>query len=194
MGFPAELRTHILSLLLPDVDKIRDRTGCCLYPTKAIESATIPIRHELMQQAGATSRYKWSDDPRSDDQNRDLKLYHETQVYMPLRHDLERCWPRVLQCSRQIYNEGLPLMYQKKTFEVDITREKLVICSRNLVVESSSRSMRADIAQDLSLLRTWIGNISSLDVFLHCTPNGLSQSIEYNFSALAAFVQRFQCK
>lgn len=189
MGIPAELRLHILSFLLPDVERIRDRTGCRMYPTAALQSATILIRHQLIQQAETTGTYRWSDDPRSEDQN--VKLYPETQIYMPLRHDLERCWPKVLRCNRQMYKEGLPLMYEKKTFEVDITRDKFVICSRSLAVETPPRYKRDGVTQDLNSLRTWIGHISSLDVFLQFYYQQASQSVADRFDALIATAQRF---
>ncbi|KAE9961504.1 hypothetical protein BLS_001912 [Venturia inaequalis] len=50
--------------------------------------------------------------------------------HIPLRHDGEKCWPKILQVNRQIYHEGVSQVHKDKTVEIGINPNEVTMCSR----------------------------------------------------------------
>lgn len=149
-----ELRLQVLQYLLPDerLVRIRKETGGNReHPTSNHRShvhvgpaMTIdeylhgwesPMQKFKVYQARQTSstyhRFELSEEYKED----------ALQGYIPLRVNLESCWPSVMRVNHQVYQECLPLVYNQKTFEAHIVNTGMSICSHEYQNYHSDKSL-----------------------------------------------------
>ncbi|KAL8958747.1 MAG: hypothetical protein Q9183_005777, partial [Haloplaca sp. 2 TL-2023] len=91
MDLPTEIRTHILSFLLPDRNPIACSTA--RSPTFAN-----PYRNE---------------DP--------LTWYPEASTNFHPRTDDLPCHPQILRANRKLYDEGFAYLYKRRTYTLDLS-------------------------------------------------------------------------
>ncbi|KAL8866353.1 MAG: hypothetical protein Q9174_006356, partial [Haloplaca sp. 1 TL-2023] len=90
MDLPCEIRTHILSFLLPDRKLIKCDTA-----------------HSVV------SERPWrNSDP--------LTWYPLGDTGFHPRYDNDSCYPKVLQANRQIYNEGFDFLYRQRAYQINV--------------------------------------------------------------------------
>jgi hypothetical protein len=79
--------------------------------------------------------------------------------YIPLRQNLESCWPNILRVNHQLYHEAIPLMYKGKTFKAEIDEERLQFCGHELSPNWTN--------QKSFDLNTKVGKVESIQLALH---------------------------
>jgi hypothetical protein len=110
--------------------------------------------------------------------------------YIPLRTNLEKCWPIVLQVCRQIYHESLTLMYQGKTFELEVEDGvednedgNLGICSRNFLPYQNANTVLG--------LQLQFRNITSIKILIRPVEPDLADArdLKFRISILVNFLE-----
>ncbi|KAE9980772.1 hypothetical protein EG328_012020 [Venturia inaequalis] len=157
LGIPVELRLQVLQYLLPDERLVRIRKEIggnrpAMTIDEYLDGWESPMQKFKVYQARQTSstyhRFELSEEYKED----------ALQGYIPLRVNLESCWPSVMRVNHQVYQECLPLVYNQKTFEAHIVNTGMSICSHEYQNYHSDKS--------LPELPLHVGRIESLNLVI----------------------------
>ncbi|KAE9984492.1 hypothetical protein BLS_002194 [Venturia inaequalis] len=158
LGLPVELRLQILEYILPNLDVIPFR-DCRSY------QAWHPLGREVGPRATQanlasfyTTQFREAQELNAEFSSDNWEIKDLLAGYVPLRHNLESCWPNILRANRQLYQEALPLMYKGKTFKAKIADNILRICGHEYHNDACPTS--------LASMTTQLGKIESISVDL----------------------------
>ncbi|TID13676.1 Mitogen-activated protein kinase [Venturia nashicola] len=169
LGLPVELRLRILEYILPDLDiiPIRDRGSYQAWHPLGREAGVRAIQANLA--LFFTTQFREAQKLNAKFSSTNWKVKDLLTGYVPLRHNLESCWPNILQVNHQLYQEALPLMYKGKTFKAKIADGCLNIHGH--IYHNNGCLTR------IANMTTQLGKIESISLALHYGRDGSEEEI-----------------
>ncbi|QDS76261.1 hypothetical protein FKW77_001525 [Venturia effusa] len=159
LGLPAELRLQILEYILPDLDVIPIREIGSYQAWHPLGREVGPRATQASLTSFFTSQFREAQELNAESSSIGWEVRDLLAGYVPLRQNLESCWPNILRVNRQLYHEALPLMYKGKTFKAKIVDDCLHICGHDYHNDACPARM--------ANLTTHVGKIESISLDLH---------------------------